>query len=71
MNYGSTNRSRAILEIVFRILSIRGHIPQFGKYECPPVLRNEAPRAISRVVISVLAGAAVFALTLWLAIRLI
>ena len=34
-------------------------------------LRTEAPATISRVVISVLAGAAVFVLTLWLAIRLI
>ena len=58
------------LEFVSWILSIRGHIPQFGEYECPP-LRNEAPVTISRVVISVLAGAAVFMLTLWLAIRLI
>jgi hypothetical protein len=58
------------LELVSWILSIRGHIPQFGEYERPP-LRTEAPATISRVVISVLAGAAVFVLTLWLAIRLI
>jgi hypothetical protein len=58
------------LEIVVWVLSIRGHIPQFGELECPPV-RTEAPSTISRVAISVLAGAAVFVLTMWLAIRLI
>jgi hypothetical protein len=58
------------LEIVAWVLGIRGHIPQFGELECPPV-RDEAPATISRVVISVLAGAAVFVLTMWLAIKLI
>jgi hypothetical protein len=58
------------LEIVFWVLSIRGHIPKFGELECPPV-RDEAPSTISRVVISVVAGAAVFVLTMWLAIQLI
>ncbi len=58
------------LGIVLWVLSIRGHIPQFGEYECPPA-RNEAPGTVWRVAISVLAGAAVFVLTLWLAIRLI
>ncbi len=58
------------LEIVFWVLSIRGHIPKFGEIECPPV-RDEAPSTISRVVISVVAGAVVFVLTMWLAIRLI
>ena len=60
----------SVLEIMFWILSIRGHIPQFGEYECPPI-RNEAQGATSRIVIGSLISAAVFALLLWLAIRLI
>lgn len=59
-----------VLETVFWILSIRGHIPQFGEYECPPA-RNEAPGTTSRAVIGLLAAPIVLVLTLWLAIRLI
>jgi hypothetical protein len=59
-----------VLEIVFWVLSIRGHIPQFGEYECPPI-RNEAPGTTSRVVISLLAAPILLVLTLWLVIRLI
>ena len=58
-----------VLEIVFWVLNIRGHIPQFGEHECPPV-RDEAPGTTSRVVIA-LAAPIVLILTLWLAIRLI
>ena len=59
-----------VLEILSWVLSIRGHIPQFGEYECPPV-RNEAPGTTSRVAIGLLAAPIVLVLTLWLAIRLI
>jgi hypothetical protein len=59
-----------VLEIVYWILSIRGHIPQFGEHECPPA-RSDAPGPASRVVIGLFIAPIALALALWLAIRLI
>jgi hypothetical protein len=59
-----------IAGLVFWILDIRGHIPQFGNYH--PVRHDPAPHggAASRIVIGFLVCVALLASSLWFAVWL-
>ena len=60
-----------IVEVVSWILSIRGHIPQFGD-DHP--LRHNAPAgagiSVTRILAGFVIGAALLALALWVAVWL-
>ena len=59
-----------IAALVFWVLDIRGHIPQFGNYH--PVRNDPAPdgSAASRIVIGIFVCVGLFALALWFAVWL-